>query len=122
MARGNGTWLTRSYNIQDRDPEIEKAHAAYAKEAGLKRDSELAVLAGLATGTVSNLWTKTRRPLHTTFAKVWGAMGYEYKATRDPNRKPDYEKELPLARAEFKQHKEQLKKKRGRQASTKRRK
>jgi transcriptional regulator with XRE-family HTH domain len=109
MARG---WLTRSYNFIDKDPEIDKFRTIWQKDR--IKENDLAVLAGLSVSTVKNMFGgETRRPQHATFAKMAGAMGYEYGLARTA--KPDYERELPKAREEFKAHKETLRKKRERE-------
>ena len=55
---------------------------------------------------------KTKRPQHSTFAKLAGAMGYTYALMRD--NPPGYKNEIPKARAEYKAHKEALRKRRER--------
>src|SRR3954468_12536961 len=113
MAKG---WLTRSYNFIDKDPEIDNFRTLWQKER--IKETDLAVLAGLSLSTVKNMFGgETRRPQHATFAKMAGAMGYAYGLVRDD--KPDYEKEIPKARVEFKAHKEQLAAKRERAAKRK---
>lgn len=115
MAKGNGgtMWLRRSYNFIDKDPEIDKFRTIYQKEH--IKENDLAVLAGLSTSTVKNMFGgQTRRPQHATFAKMAGAMGYKYGLQRDDT--PDYAKEIPKARDEWKAHKEYLAKKREREA------
>ena len=112
MAKGT-LWLTRSYNFIDKDPEIDKFRTIYQKEH--IKEADLAVLAGLGVSTVKNMFGgETRRPQHATFAKMAGAMGYEYGLQRENT--PDYASELPKARDEFKAHKEALRKKRERDA------
>ena len=98
--QGSGIlWLNRSYNNVDKDPEIDVARTLFQKEHINKDD--LAALAGVATGTVKNMFGgKTRRPLHATFAKIFGAMNYEYKAVRV--KPPSYEKEIPRAKEQRK--------------------
>lgn len=104
------TWLRRSYNFIDKDPEIDRFRTIRQRER--IKDSELAVLAGLASSTVASMFGgQTRRPQHATFAKLAGAMGYEYGLTR--KKEPDYEKELPKAREQRKEHRESQRKKRG---------
>jgi transcriptional regulator with XRE-family HTH domain len=115
MAKGNGgtMWLRRSYNFIDKDPEIDKFRTIYQKEH--IKESDLAVLAGLSASTVRNMFGgETKKPQHATFAKMAGAMGYEYGLQRE--KKPDYDNELPKARDEWKAHKEYLRKKREREA------
>jgi transcriptional regulator with XRE-family HTH domain len=101
MAKGS-LWLTRSYNFVDRDPEIDVFRTAWQAE-GITL-TQLAVLAGLANATVEKLFGKkatTRRPAHSTFGKLAGAMGYDYKLTRSASGgKPNYEREIPLAVAQ----------------------
>jgi transcriptional regulator with XRE-family HTH domain len=109
MAKGSngGTlWMSRSYAVVDRDPEIEKFQTLWSKER--IKESDLAVLAGLSASTVANMFTKgtTRRPQHATFAKMAAAMGYEYTVAREE--KPNYDREIPVAREQYKQHKERL--------------
>lgn len=106
----NGSlWLTRSYNYVDRDPEIGRFQNAFEKER--IKQSELAVLAGLADATVRNMFSgKTRRPAHSTFGKMAGAMGYEYKLARDG--KPNYVAEVPKAKEQRKAYRALLAKKR----------
>jgi transcriptional regulator with XRE-family HTH domain len=113
MSGRNGSasrlWLTRSYNFIDKDPEIDRFRTLWQKES--LRESELAVLAGVATSTVANMFGgKTRKPQHATFAKLAGAMGYSYGLTRQI--KPKYEDELPIARDQRKKYLEALRKKR----------
>jgi transcriptional regulator with XRE-family HTH domain len=111
MAKGNGSWLIRSYNFVGRDPECDRFQTLYQKEH-IKED-DLAALAGLATATVKNLFEgKTRKPQHATFAKMASAMGYTYGLMRDLT--PNYETEIPKAKAERKQYRQYLKKKRAR--------
>jgi transcriptional regulator with XRE-family HTH domain len=114
MAKGNGSmWLKRSYNFVDKDPECDVFRSLYQKEH--IKESDLAVLAGLAASTVKNMFGgKTRKPQHATFAKMAGAMGYKYGLQRDD--KPNYEREIPKAREEFRAHKEALRRKREREA------
>jgi transcriptional regulator with XRE-family HTH domain len=107
-----GLWLTRSYNFVDKDPECDVFRTLYQKEH--IKETDLAVLAGLSASTVKNMFGgKTRKPQHATFAKMAGAMGYRYGLQRDDA--PNYEKEIPKAREEYKAHKERLRKKRERE-------
>jgi len=116
MAKNGTMWLTRSYNFIDKDPEIDTFRTIYQKEH--IKESDLAALAGLSASTVVNMFGgKTRKPQHATFAKMAGAMGYEYGLQRD--KAPNYDKEIPKAREEFKAHKEALQKKREREAKKK---
>jgi transcriptional regulator with XRE-family HTH domain len=114
MAKTNGTlWLTRSYNFLDKDPEIDRFRTIYQKEH--IKESDLAVLAGLSASTVKSMFGgKTCRPQHATFAKMAGAMGYEYGLQRE--KEPDYAKEIPVARDQYKTHKARLAKVRERAA------
>lgn len=94
-------WLRRSYNFIDKDPEIDKFRTLFQKEH--IKETDLAVLAGLHASTVKNMFGgETRRPAHATFAKMAGAMGYEYGLQRAAQ--PDYEKEIPKAKEERAQH------------------
>ena len=113
ISRGNGSsWLTRSYNFVDKDPEIDVFRTLYQKQR--IRESDLAILAGLSVSCVKNLFGgKTSRPQHATFGKLAGAMGASYKLTQDET--PDYKSEIPVAREQFKAHKERLKKARERE-------
>ena len=105
-------WLNRSYNFIDKDPEIDKFRTLWQKEH--IKESDLAVLSGLSASTVRNMFGgETRRPQHATFAKMAGAMGYEYGLTREGDA-PNYEKEIPKAKTEFREHKERLAKNRKR--------
>jgi transcriptional regulator with XRE-family HTH domain len=99
-------WLTRSYNFIDKDPEIDRFRTIWQKEH--IKETDLAVLAGLASSTIGNMFGgKTRKPQHATFAKMAGALGYKYDLVRDGDA-PDYESELPKAREQFKEHKAAL--------------
>ena len=116
MAKNGTLWLSRSYNHIDKDPECDVFRTLWQKEH--IKEADLAVLAGLAVTTVKNMFGgTTRQPRHATFAKMAGAMGYEYGLQRE--KEPNYEKELPKARDEFKAHKEALRKKRERDAKKK---
>lgn len=109
----NGGWLTRSYNFIDKDPEIDVFRTKWQKEH--IKESDLAMLAGLSISTVKNMFGgETRRPQHATFAKMAGAMGYKYGLTREDDSRPNYEKEIPKAREQYKEHKAALEKKRKR--------
>jgi transcriptional regulator with XRE-family HTH domain len=111
MARSS--WLTRSYNFIDKDPECDVFRTLYQKQR--IKESDLAVLAGLSVSTVKKLFGgETRSPRHSTFGKLAGAMGQEYGLR--PIREVDYAKEVPIAREEFKAHKERLKRARERAA------
>lgn len=114
-GHNSGTlWLTRSYNFIDKDPECDRFRTLYQKEH--IKESDLAVLAGLAVTTVKNMFGGlTRRPQHATFAKMAGAMGYKYDLVRDDDKKPNYDREIPKAREQFKDHRAILAKKRERQ-------
>jgi transcriptional regulator with XRE-family HTH domain len=112
QGRGHNSgslWLRRSYNFIDKDPEIDRFRTLWQREH--IKETDLAVLAGLASSTVGNMFGgKTRRPQHATFAKMAGALGYKYDLVRDEA--PDYEKEIPKARQQRKAHWEALAKKR----------
>lgn len=109
MAKG---WMSRSYNFIDKDPEIDKFRTIWQKER--IKEADLAVLAGLSVSTVKNMFGgETKKPQHATFAKMAGAMGYEYGLQREA--KPNYATELPKAKEEFKAHKASLAKKRERE-------
>jgi transcriptional regulator with XRE-family HTH domain len=109
MAK-NG-WLTRSYNFIDKDPECDVFRTLYQKQR--IKESDLAVLAGLSVTTVKRLFGgDTRSPRHSTFGKLAGAMGKKYGLVDD--REPDYAAEIPIARQEYKAHRENLRKKRER--------
>jgi transcriptional regulator with XRE-family HTH domain len=96
----------------DKDPERDRLRTMYQKER--IKETDLAVLAGLSASTVKNMFGgKTRRPQHATFAKMASAMGYEYALSRE--KAPNYEKEIPVAREQFRAHKEYLRKKRERE-------
>lgn len=111
-------WLQRAYVIHDRDPEIDVVEKHWQKER-ISKESDLAVLAGISASTVHNLLNgKTRRPQHATFCKIFGAMNYRYKLERNGDA-PDYAAEIPKARAEFKQYREENKKRKARKAKAK---
>jgi hypothetical protein len=57
----------------------------------------------------------TRRPLHATFAKLFGGMGYEYAPVRKAE--PNYVREIPKAREQYKDYMAMLKRKREREAA-----
>jgi transcriptional regulator with XRE-family HTH domain len=108
------TWLTRSYNFIDKDPEIDRFRTFWQKEK--IKESDLAVLAGLSPSTVTNMFGgQTRRPQHATFAKMAGALGYKYDLVREDKDRPDYKAEIPKAREQFKEHRALLAKKRERE-------
>jgi transcriptional regulator with XRE-family HTH domain len=97
--------MSRSYRILDHDPEIDKFKTLWRDER--IKQADLAVLAGLNANTVKRMFSnETKRPQHATFAKMAHAMGYEYALTRE--NKPDYETELPKAKAEKREHLEAL--------------
>jgi hypothetical protein len=112
-GRGGILWTTRSYNCIDKDPECDVFRTIYQKEH--IKESDLAVIAGLHANTVKNLFGgETRQPRHSTFAKLASAMRYKYTLVREDDKKPDYAKEVPKAREEFKAHRIMLQKKRER--------
>lgn len=109
-------WLTRSYNFVDKDPECDRFRTLWQKEH--IKESDLAVLSGLASSTVANMFGgKTRRPQHATFAKMAGALGYKYDLVRD--HEVNYVREIPKAREQYKDYKAALEKKRRREAAVK---
>ncbi len=104
-------WLHRSYNNVDKDPEIDRFRSLYQKDR--LKETDLAMLAGLAGSTVKNMFGgKTRRPQHATFAKMAGALGYKYELVRDE--RPDFASQIPKAREEFKAYRDMLAKKKDR--------
>ena len=105
-------WLTRSYNCIDKDPEVDRFRTLIQGEH--LRETDLAALAGTAVSTIKNmLGGETRNPQHKTFAKIAGALGYEYTLTRE--KAPNYESEIPKAREQRKVYRDQLARKRERQ-------
>ena len=105
-------WLTRSYNCIDKDPEVDRFRTLIQGEH--LRETDLAALAGVADSTIKNmLGGETRNPQHKTFAKIAGALGYEYTLTRE--QEPNYDKEIPKAREQRKLYRDQLARKRERQ-------
>lgn len=117
MVKINGTlWGSRIIREQEFDPEIDNITSKWRKER--LKESDLAALAGLSPSTIKNLvGGQTRRPQHTTFAKMAGAMGYKYGLERDSA--PDYDSEIPTAREQYRAHKAALAKARGRTAKKK---
>lgn len=115
MAKGNGTrssWLTRSYNFIDKDPECDVMRSLYQKLH--IKEADLANLAGLNVTTVKKMFGgETKNPRHSTFAKLAGAMGKEYGLV--DIREVDYVKEIPIAREQRKEHLEKLRKARERE-------
>ena len=110
-ARG-AIWLTRSYNCVEEDPECEVFRKILRAER--LKESDIAALAGVGTPTVKNLLDhETRNPRHSTFAKLAGGLGFEYKLVRET--KPNFEKEIPKAVQERKLYRDQQAKKRERQ-------
>jgi transcriptional regulator with XRE-family HTH domain len=110
-------WLTRSYNFIDKDPECDHFRTIFQREH--IKESDLAVLAGLSKSTVTNMFGgKTRRPLHSTFAKMAGAMKYKYSLVRDTDA-PNYVREIPKAREQYNDHRANLQRKRRREAAKK---
>ena len=102
-------WLSRSYNNVEKDPEIDRFRTLWQKEH-IKED-DLAALAGVATSTVKHMFGgKTRKALHSTFAKLAGAMDYEYTLQRA--KPPNYDKEIPKAREQRKVYRATLAKRR----------
>ena len=109
-------WLTRSYNFVDKDPECDRFRTLWQKVK--IKESDLAVVAGLASATVKNMFGgKTRRPQHLTFAKLAGALGKRYDLVDD--HEVNYVREIPKAREQYKDYKAALEKKRRREAAKK---
>lgn len=110
-------WMGRIVNVIDRDPEITRIEALFDKEK--IKETDLAVLAGLSASTVSNMFSKakTRRPQHTSFTKMAGALGFKYELIREE--KPNYADEIPKAREQFKDYRVFQAKKRERQEKRK---
>jgi len=83
-------------------------------------ESDLAVIAGCAKATVTRMFDgTTRRPLHATFAKLAGGMNFKYELVRDDDQRPNYVREIPKAREQYKDYKAALEKKRRREAAKK---
>lgn len=112
-GHNSGTlWLSRSYNNIDRDPECDRFRALWQKEK--ISESDLAVIAGCAKATVSRMFDgTTRRPLHATFAKLAGGMNFKYELTRQAP--PNYIREVPKAREQYREYRAMLERKRRRQ-------
>jgi hypothetical protein len=116
MAKGNGgtMWLRRSYNFIDKDPEIDRWRGRWQKTR--IKETDLAILAGLSPSTIHAMFGgKTKKPQFSTFAKMAGALGMRYDLVEN-DAPPNFEKEIPKARDEWKAHKEYLRKKREREA------
>lgn len=109
---GSGSlWLRRSYNFIDKDPEIDRFRTLWQRHH--IKEADLAVLAGLSDGTVKNMFGgQTRRPAHSTFAKMAGALGYSYELVQE--HKVNYDKEIPKAREQRKSYRLTLTRKRER--------
>jgi hypothetical protein len=106
-------WLQRAWMTIERDPEIDVVEEHWHKEK-IYKESDLAVLAGISASTVHNMLNgKTRRPQHATFCKIFGAMNLRYKLERIGGA-PNYAEEIPKARAEFKEYKSTLAKRKAR--------
>jgi hypothetical protein len=113
MARG---WLQRSQRLIDHDPEIDRFKTLWREEH--LKEKDFALLAGLNVATVHKMFSnQTKRPQGLTYRKMATAMGYTYTLTRELT--PNYEKEIPKARDEFREHQAELKKKRERAAKRK---
>jgi hypothetical protein len=107
-------WMKRSYNFVDKNPEIDVARTLIRRECKL-REKDIAIIAGLAGSTVQNMFGgKTIDPKHSTFAKLYGAIGYKYKAV--PDHTVDFEKELPKATEQFRDYRKTLAKRKARKA------
>lgn len=110
MATVRG-WMKRSFRQIDADPEIDKFKTLWRDEH--LKETDFAMLAGLSAQTVHRLFDgQTKRPQGLTYRKMATAMGYTYTLTREL--KPNYETEIPTARAEFREYQEILRKKRER--------
>jgi transcriptional regulator with XRE-family HTH domain len=122
VGRGHNSgrlWLTRSYNFIDKDPEIDRFRTLVQEDR--VKENDLAVLAGLAVTTVKSMFGgATRRPQHATFAKIAGALGYEYVLTRQA--RPNYETEIPRAREQFNDYRALLARRREREEAKPRKK
>ena len=106
MARG---WMSRSMRLLDHDPEIDKFKTMWRKQH--LKESDFAVLAGLMPQTIHRMFDgQTKRPQGLTYQKMAKAMGCEYSLHQEFT--PDYDKEVAKARAEFKEYKVELAKKR----------
>lgn len=117
-GHNSGTlWLSRSYNNIDRDPECDVFRGLWQKEK--ITESDLAVVAGLSKATVSKMFDgTTRRPLHATFAKMAGAMKSKYALVREAT--PNYVREIPKAREQYRDYRAaQKRKQRRREAAAK---
>jgi hypothetical protein len=111
MAKGNGSWLLRSYNFRGRDPEADRMQSLY-QEQHIKED-DLAALAGLATATVKHFFDgTTKKAQFSTYQKLAHAMGKHYELTGDLV--PNYAREIPKAKEERKQYRAYLKEKKAR--------
>ena len=116
----NSGWRARVYNVIEHDPEIDRFPTRTSRAEAEKLVQRALYLARCRleypASTVHNMFNgKTRRPQHATFAKIAGAMGYQYDLVRQGDA-PDYTTEILKARAEFKQYKKSLAKKRAAQA------
>lgn len=110
------SWSTRSYNFIDKDPEVDRFRTLFQKESryGLKRETDLATLAGVSPATVKNMFGgETRNPRHSTLAKLAGALGYKYGLQRELT--PNYDVEIPKAQEQRREHFAWLERKRERE-------
>jgi transcriptional regulator with XRE-family HTH domain len=113
---GGSLWLHRSYNNVEKDPEVDRFRTIF--QGSRIKEADLAVLAGLAGSTVKNMFGgKTRRPQHTTFGKMAGALGYKYDLV--PDHDVNFDKEIPRAREQRRAYYTMLAKKRERKSSSK---
>lgn len=109
MAKNGKLWPQRKFYFVTRNPEIDVFQNLWAKEK--IKETDLAVLAGVADATVKRMFGgQTRDPRHSTFVKLAVAMGHSYGLHR--NVEPDYEKEVPKAREERKEYRAFLRAKR----------
>jgi transcriptional regulator with XRE-family HTH domain len=107
-------WLQRSYNFVNKNPKVDALRTAWQGEH--ITEDQLAALAGCAKSTVKNLFGgKTISPQYNTLVKLAGAMGKKFELVDD--RKPDYEKEIPVAIEQRKEYRRYLQRKRERIAS-----
>jgi len=119
MANGGILRMRWSFHNVDKDPGIDDLRTVYQKQH--VKEDHLAVVAGVATTTVKNMFGgKTRRPQHLTYTKLAAALGHEYvlRETQLLN----WESEVPKALEERKQYRLLLQKKRERATKSRRRK
>jgi transcriptional regulator with XRE-family HTH domain len=106
-------WMKRSQRLLDHDPQIDVMKTLWREEH--LKEKDFAILAGLSPQTVSRMFDgQTKRPQFLTYQKMASAMGKTFTVT--DYKKPDYEKEIPLAYADWREHQADLRKKRERAA------